>query len=158
MHGGGKPSASPWSLAVAALLASTLAGRWLLAAPSPFPAPYLHVLAFILIAWVTRPGAQVSVLLPARVWRVRQALPWAAASVAVLLSNFLVQHAPWPATFALCLLLSLAMPVVQAATGAIAARTALADVPRALRGAPLAVCTCAIMALACMGFAGSMPW
>lgn len=157
-HGAEKPEAAPWLLAGAALLSSCLAARGFRATPAAYPAVYLHVLAFIATAWVTQASAALPVRLPKTFLRLRQALPWAAAGSALLLYNGLLCRDPWPATLALCLAMSTAMPVVQAIVVPLRQRLSLAQVPHRLRGLPVAACTCAVFALACLGFAGSLPW
>jgi len=97
---------------------------------------------------------------PARLRSLRNHLPLLVANLAVLASAFLDPpraHGAIELTV-FCTAASAAYWLTQTFHSAMQPRIEGADLPRTLRGAPIAVLTAALMALASMGATGALPW
>ena len=122
---------------------------------------FLHMLAFACTASAIAQGcASMSPLVRPLVRRLRAMLPLLAGNVAVVLVASLDSgHARAIQTIlAFCVGASLLMALVVVGQDALRERIEFARAPRSVRGAPLAVITLCIVALAWAGCARSLPW
>lgn len=162
---GAPPFRASGLLAVAGLLLVPAVGLVFFARDGwqlpPQAMTFLLALAFVTtVLGIERCIAIEMPRVPLRLRLLRNHLPLLIANLAVLAFVFLDRSRTHGATELMffCAGASAAYLLVQAFHSAMQPRIEAADLPKRLRGSPIAVLTATLMALASMGATGSLPW